>query len=245
MRIVMAESRKNLVSPVWTIGLAAGLTLAVMTIVGLLADHKEAIALTGTGVQAALDDATRYWMNIYLPVSVVAAWGIAKEFQDGEIKRSVQLYGRNRGKLLVAKFTGLIPFAVIIAVVTGVLAAFAPPLLLRVFGIEVGAATVDMQIVAGLVGIQFIAAAWGFAIGLLLRNATLALGVLFLQTMIETYGSIALPEVGKYTYTSLLGSLYKDVGGWTMDMGLAAGLALAWVAVAMIAAVVTFLRRDV
>ena len=128
---------------------------------------------------------------------------------------------------------------------TGVLAAFAPPLLLRVFGIEVGAATVDMQIVAGLVGIQFIAVAWGFAIGLLLRNATLALGVLFLQTMIETYGSIALPEVGKYTYTSLLGSLYKDVGGWTMDMGLAAGLALAWVAVAMIAAVVTFLRRDV
>lgn len=244
MRLVMAESRRVLISPVWVIGLLIGIALAVMTMAGLLTEHRVAIA-AGAPVQPALDDATRYWMNIYLPVSVVASWGIAKEFQDKEIKRSVRLYGGDRRHLVVAKFLGLAPFAVAVAAITGALAAFVPPIMLRLFGIEVGDAHVDLQIVGGLVGIQFLAVAWGFAIGLLTRNAALALGVLFIQMMIETYGSMAVPEVGQYTFTSLLGSLYKDTGEWTMDMLPAALLATAWVVVGLTVAITRFLRKDV
>lgn len=244
MRIVMAEARRTFQSPAWVIGILIGVALAVMTMVGLLSEHATAIE-AGAPVQPALDDATRYWMNIYLPASVVAAWGISKEFQDREIKRSIQLYGGDRRRLLFSKFLGLAPYAVVVAAVTGLLAAFVPPLLLKAFGITVGSATVDMEIVAGLVAIQFLAVAWGFAIGMITRNAALALGVLFIQMMAETYGTIALPEVGQYTFTSLLGSLYKDTADWTMDMVPAGLLALAWVVAGFAVATTRFLKKDV
>lgn len=246
MSVVMAETRKVLAARTWWIGLLVGIALAAITIVSLTQDHAEAITVGGSTAQAALDDATRYWMTIYLTTAAVAAWGISKEFQEHEIRRSVLLYRQDRVSLAVRKLLGFLPVAGVFAVVTALLATTVPRLLLPSLGVELGGARTDWSIVAGLVLIQFFAAAWGFAVGLLLRNTAAALGFLLLQTLIlETYGAQAVPTVGRYAFTSLMGSLYQDPGELSIDPWAAAGFATLWVAAALGLGVLLLTRRDV
>lgn len=97
------------------------------------------------------------------------------------------------------------------------------------FGIEPGGAVVDAQIVAGVFAVNLFAGVWGFALGFLLRNPALAVGLFAVRTLLlETYGAKAFPDVGKYVFTSAMGSLYKDPGPLSIAVLPAVCVGLAW-----------------
>lgn len=156
------------------------------------------------------------------------------------------LHRLSRTAVLWSKFVAMMAVAAVFGAVAALLAWVTPPLVLPLFGIELGGAVVDAQIVAGVFAVSLFAGVWGFARGFLLRNPALAVGLFAVQTLLlETYGAKAVPDVGRYLFTSVLGSLYKDPGPLSMALLPAAGIALAWVGVALFSAAVTFRTRDV
>lgn len=56
--------------------------------------------------------------------------------------------------------------------------------ILPLFGIEPGGAVVDAQIVAGVFAVNLFAGVWGFALGFLLRNPALAVGLFAVRTLL-------------------------------------------------------------
>lgn len=246
MNAVLAEVKKVFAGRLWWTFLLVGLGLSAVTIVAITPDHATAITSGAGTAQAALDDATRYWMTSYLAAGCLVAYLVAGEFGDGQMQRSVLLHRLSRGAVVWSKFVAALVVSAVFGLVSGALAWLTPSFVVSRFGIDASGLAVDPQIVAGVVGVNLIAGVWGFALGALLRNPVLAVGLFAVQTLLlETYGAKAVPDVGKYLLTSVLGSLYKDPSPLSMDVLPALGIALAWVGVALFAAVTTFQTRDV
>lgn len=246
MSAVIAEVRKVFAGQLWWAFLLVGVGLSVITIVAITPDHVAAVASGAGTVRAALDDATRYWMTVYLACGSLIAYLFAGEFTDGQMQRSVLLHRLSRGRVLGTKFVAALLVSVVFGLVAAALAWLTPPLALSLFGLDTAGAGVDPEIVAGVLGVNILASVWGFALGVLLRNPVVAVGLFAVQTLLlETYGAKAVPEVGKYLLTSVLGSLYKDPSALSMAVLPALSIALAWVGVAMVGAVGTFRTRDV
>lgn len=246
MNAVIAEVRKVFAGQLWWAFLLVGVGLSAITIVAITPDHVTAVQSGAGTVRAALDDATRYWMTVYLACGCLVAYLIAGEFTDGQMQRSVLLHRLSRGAVLGSKFAAALVVSAAFGLVAALLAWFTPPLVLPLFGLNVAGTGVDLEIVAGVFGVNLLAGVWGFALGVLLRNPVVAVGLFAVQTLLlETYGAKALPEVGQYLLTSALGSLYKDPSVLSMAVLPALGIALAWVGAATVGAVGTFRARDV
>lgn len=246
MRSTLAEIRKVFAGQTWWAFMAVGVLLCVMTVVAITPDHAAAVRAGTESVRLALDDATRYWMTLYLAAGCLIAYLVADEFRDGQMQRSVLLQRLSRARVLGTKFAAAIVVAALFGVVAAALAWVTPPLVVSAFGMDPTGYSVDLEIVAGVFGTNVLAGVWGFALGVLLRNAAVAVVVFVVQTVgLETYGAKALPEVGQYMFTSALGSLYKAISPCTMAILPALGIALAWVTAAMLASVITFRVRDV
>lgn len=246
MNTVAAEARRILQGRTWWILLLTGVAMAAVTVWALLGDHSAAVA-TGRGTaQAAADDATRYWMTIYLPCAWLGALVAASEFGTGEIRRSVLLNGGNRWRMMWTKLVAAVLVGALFGLVAASCGALLPRLLLPAVGIGVDGVTTDWQIVGGLFAMNVLAAAWGFAIGLIVRNAVVAIGFLAMQALLlETYAAKAFPAAGQYLFTSAMGSLYKDPVPASVSIPLALAIAGAWIVAAVAGGWLSLQRRDI
>lgn len=246
MNSILAETKKILREKNWWIMLAVGFGLSAITIVSLLAEYQDSIALGAATAQNAADDASRYWMSMHLPASWLGALIIANEFRSKEIERSVLFYGMNRSTLVATKFAAVLILGCIFGLFTSVFAASAPHVLLPLFDIQTSAIEINWPIVQGLFLVNLLAACWGFAIGLIVRNPIASILLISVQVLVvETYGASIVPSIGKYLLTRLMGSLYLDPSPLSIDMFPAFLLSICWVAVAMVLAWILMEKRDV
>lgn len=246
MSTITAEVRKAFAGKLWWIFLLAGLGLSAITIIALIPDHVTAIQ-AGTGsAQAALDDATRYWMTLYLAAGCLIAYLTAGEFTDGQMQRSILLNRLNRTRVAWTKFAAAIIIATFFGLTAATLAWTTPTLITTAYGIDLTGTTIDTQIIVGVLTVNILAGIWGYGLGLLLRNPVAAVSLFVVQTLfLETYGARAFPEIGKYLLTSTMGSLYKDPSPLSIAMLPALAIALAWVLTALTAGITTVKTRDV
>jgi hypothetical protein len=184
------------------------------------------------------------WFMAELAAALITMICVTREFGNGAINRSVLLSG-GRSRLMAAKLIVAGAVGVLFAVVTGVLAAVSPwVLLLRspYHPVWTGRTTAT---VLGVMAVVVAGALWGSTLGVLIRNQVLAIVVMLLNTWLVSEALFRLvPAVGRFTIDEAMASIYQDDKPNLLSLPAALAVLAGWLVLAAVAGRARLLRRD-
>ncbi|PID97206.1 MAG: ABC transporter permease [Actinomycetales bacterium] len=219
--------------------LMAGLTAYGWTT--LTVSPSNGLALTP---ETLAGEIVRSWMTVFLFAGIFAALLYTRDAGSGGLARSVLAAG-SRQRLFAVKMAA----ATIVGLGFGVLAV------VGAVGSTFGLARwqqVDIEWTSEVtwtaLGVFLtcpLAALFGLAVGMIVRNTAGAIGVLLVTTLLLEPGLQRLaPEQAKYLFTIALSGVYRD-HGQVLSMASGAITAGLWIAVLAIVARYRLMTRDV
>ncbi|WNI16176.1 ABC transporter permease [Actinacidiphila sp. ITFR-21] len=246
MRDLLAgELDKTRVGRTWLILMAAGLLLAVITVLSLISDAADAKSVTAAATRSTTNDTVRYWMTMHLFSALFGALFVTREYTSGTIARSVLLSG-GRGRLLTAKAVASLAAGAAFALAAVVFAAAAPWTLMPAYGLHAAWTGTTTRVLLGVAAVTVLGAPWGVLVGWIARNSIGALLFLLVTTMaLDPYLHDWIPSVGKYLLTVAMGSVYLDTDSDLLPVPVALAVIAAWLAGAWYLAQRLVRRRDV
>lgn len=232
---VKAARSRSLVLLAWF-----GVVLCAFTSYGYAAVGAE----QGLDEARVTDDVLRAWMMMFLFAGIFAAMYVGREFDSRAITRTV-LLAPSRDAVLGVKalvVAGAGAGFGVLSVLGGVLCAFLMPPTAGLSALWSSGATATA---AGLLACNVLAALWGGAVALVVRNQVVASFVVVAVTLLVDPGVQRIwPEVARFFFTIALSSVYRDPKPDLLSVPVALVVACAWVVGTAAVGRAGFLRRD-
>lgn len=212
----------------WWLLLLGGVAMCAVTSIGF-AGEAGAATVTG-GPSAHTAAVARTWMMLLLFAALLGASVVTREYAAGTLARTVLTTG-SRGRVFLAKLVIGTGAGLAFGLVGAIGAVVSPAAVMHDPRYPVEWSAEATWTTVGIVASCVLAAAWGVAVGWIVRSATgAALAVVVVVLLVDPGLQRLVPQAASYLFTIALSSIYLDDKPSLLGVPAAVAVALCWIA---------------